>query len=95
MSAAMTYRYGYDHLPSDTIRAPIPDLPVRQRIRVEQYDRERAEARLAGLLLGLILLVGLGVVFAMMPSARRISSSDAMPQAVNPQALAAAEFPRY
>jgi hypothetical protein len=54
-----TYRAGYDYVPSDTLRAPIPDLP-KYALRSSPTP---ARPHAALIMIGLVLLLGIGLIY--------------------------------
>jgi hypothetical protein len=62
-----TYRAGYDYVPSDSLRAPIPDLPKDDVRPIRTPERPRAVL----VVIGLLLLLSIGLIYASTPSAHR------------------------
>jgi hypothetical protein len=59
-----TYRAGYDYVPSDTLRAPIPDLPNDDVRPYRTAERPRGVL----IVIGLLLLLSIGLIYASIPS---------------------------
>lgn len=54
-----TYRAGYDYVPFDTLRAPIPDLPKDDLRSSRSTKRPRATL----IMIGLLLVLGICLIY--------------------------------